>query len=164
MTIHKKIISISLLLFVCCNMYGAYLKNVPQKLVQPDGTIIHCFASGDEYHHWLHDSTGYTIIQNRQTGYYVYAILLVDELVASPYIVGSVNPEIVGLTPYINISAQAWSAKRAAIEQLHEPVRKHKALQKNEGLINNIAFFIAFANEDGYTKSYNFLTKMYNDS
>jgi M6 family metalloprotease-like protein len=146
-------------------MYGAYLKNVPQKLTQPDGTIIHCFASGDEYHHWLHDSTGYTIIQNTQTGYYVYAILLEEELVVSPYIVGSVDPETVGLKPYINISAQTWSAKRAAIEQMTKPLRQHKAIRKNEGLINNIAFFIAFADDDaGYTKTYSFLTEMYNDS
>jgi M6 family metalloprotease-like protein len=163
MTLHKKFITVFLILFSCCSIYGAYLKNVPQKLIQPDGTIIYCFASGDEYHHWLHDSTGYTIVQNTQ-GYYVYATLLEEELVASPYIVGSVNPETVGLKPYINISAKTWIAKRAAIEQIPEPLRQHKAAQKNEGLINNLAFFIAFADDAGYTTTYSVLTEMYNDS
>ena len=41
---------------------------------QPDGTVMPCFASGDEYINYLHDKDGYTIIQDKQTGYYVYAI------------------------------------------------------------------------------------------
>lgn len=44
------------------------LFNVPTTLVQPNGDTLHCFVSGDEYYHRLHDADGYTIVQNQQTG------------------------------------------------------------------------------------------------
>ena len=43
---------------------AAFLKNVPQKLTQPDGTVINIFATGDEYYSWLHDNNNFTIVLN----------------------------------------------------------------------------------------------------
>jgi M6 family metalloprotease-like protein len=163
---YKKIIFVLFVLFPFSfsAIHAAYLKNVPQQVTQPDGSIIHCFASGDEFHNWLHDSAGYTIIQDSKTGYYVYAIQAGDTVLPSQHIVGRVAPMAVGLKPNINISAQTWIAKRANIEKIQNQTPVHKALKKNEGLINNIAFFIAFADDTGYTKTYNFMSEMYNDS
>ena len=67
---------LTLVITAClCVLYAhaAYLKDVPMTLTQPDGTILHCFASGDEYFNYLHDANGYTIMQHPKTGYYVYA-------------------------------------------------------------------------------------------
>ena len=47
------------------SLNAAYLKNVPQTIKQPDGTIIKCFATGDEFHNWLHDANNYTIIKEQ---------------------------------------------------------------------------------------------------
>lgn len=55
------------------SLSAAYLENVPQEVTQPDGTIIQCFATGDEYYNWLHDAENYTIIRNKNTGFFVYA-------------------------------------------------------------------------------------------
>ena len=93
----KKIISLLIILYTLTNTYGSFLKNVPQTVKQPDGTIIHCFASGDEYHHWLHDSAGYTIVIHETTGFYTYAQNINDELVATNYVVGTINPANVGI-------------------------------------------------------------------
>ncbi len=164
MNSYKKLIPAFFLIFLFSATYAAYLKNVPQKLTQPDGTIIHCFASGDEFHNWLHDSAGFTIMQDMQTGYYVYAISSGKDIIPSTYTVGTVNPGSMGLTPGINISAQAWEAKRAVFEQPQQSIRRQKAASKNEGVINNLAFFIRFADDTGYTATYNYLTEMYNDS
>jgi M6 family metalloprotease-like protein len=155
------------ILLLFSSTYAAYLRNVPQKITQPDGTIIHCFASGDEFHNWLHDSAGFTIILHKETGYYVYAALSGEELISSEFVVGTVNPLVVGLQPDVNISAQAWIDKRAAFEQISRPALMHKAKVKNEGHINNIVLFIRFANDTvgtGYTKTFSFLSEMYNDS
>ncbi|MDZ4183225.1 MAG: hypothetical protein U1B83_10145 [Candidatus Cloacimonadaceae bacterium] len=35
---------------------AAYLTDIPIQVNQPNGTVIDCFASGDEYHNWLHDA------------------------------------------------------------------------------------------------------------
>ena len=54
---------------------AAYLVNIPVSIVQPNGEKLMCYASGDDYYHWLHDEDNYTIIHNKQTGYFVYANL-----------------------------------------------------------------------------------------
>ena len=165
MVSHRKFGLILGILLLFSSTYAAYLRNVPQKITQPDGTVIHCFASGDEFHNWLHDSAGFTIVLHKETGYYVYAALSGEELIPSEFVVGTVNPLAVGLQPDVNISAQAWIDKRAAFEQMSRPVPVHKAKVKNEGHINNIVFFMRFADDTaGYSKTYSFLTEMYNDS
>lgn len=61
---------ICLLLFaIIISINAAPLKNVRQTLKQPDGTIINCYASGDEFYHWLHDKEGFTITFNNETKY-----------------------------------------------------------------------------------------------
>ena len=59
---------------------SAPLRNIPQKLVQPDGVALECLASGDEHFNWLHDKNGYVIIQNHSTGYYTYAVRVNGDL------------------------------------------------------------------------------------
>ncbi|MDR1878779.1 MAG: M6 family metalloprotease domain-containing protein [Bacteroidales bacterium] len=165
----KKVIFVLVLLFSFSSIYAAYLRNVPQRLLQPDGSVLHCFASGDEFHNWLHDSAGYTIIQDVQTGYYVYAMQSGGELVASEYIAGRISPVAVGLTPNVNLSKQALEAKYDRIKQelTYPDNRQHKANAKNEGVINNLVVFIRFADEDSTafgSLTYNTVDNMFNDS
>ncbi len=46
---------------------------LPLQFTQPDGRVIDIFASGDEFHNWLHDAENYTIVKNDQ-GYYVLCV------------------------------------------------------------------------------------------
>ena len=41
---------------------GAYLDNIPVNLLQPDGSKIPSFSSGDEYYVRLHNEDNYTIM------------------------------------------------------------------------------------------------------
>ena len=153
--------------FSIFSIFGAYLKNVPQKLTQPDGTIINCFATGDEFYNWLHDSAGYTIVQDPQTGYYVYAVESEGELFPSAYIVGVANPEVLNLKKETNISLEKRIEIRRQKEELlpQKPVRKVGS--KNHGHINNLLFFIRFADENDfgyYNDYYDELVRMHNDS
>ena len=96
-----------LLIIACCcffSVHAAYLKDVPKTLTQPDGTVLHCFASGDEYFNYLHDENGYTIMQHPLTGFYVYADKQNGQLVATDFVAGSVNPASKNLRPYNLIS------------------------------------------------------------
>jgi M6 family metalloprotease-like protein len=161
----KKYIIFGLALFVLSNGYAAYLKNVPQRIVQPDGTVIHCFASGDEYHNWLHDSLGYTIIRNPQTGYYVYALSAADSIVASDYVVGTVDPVSLKIDLNANISAEKWAKKRAETESITPKTPIRKSTDRNHGHINNLVFFIRFADESGFASdAYSALVQKHNDS
>jgi hypothetical protein len=50
-----------ILLLMASALIAAPLKNTPVNLTQPVGTQLNIFASGDEFHNWLHDAEGYTI-------------------------------------------------------------------------------------------------------
>ena len=84
-------------IFLCFSLaymtaFPAWINFEPQTITQPDGTVIHCFATGDEYYNWLHNQEGFTIIQNHQDGYYYYAVLDGDQLVPSTFKAGTIDP------------------------------------------------------------------------
>ncbi len=68
----------SFAVFCCFWCFGARagaapLQNVPTLLVQPDGTAVAAFSSGDETFNYLHDAAGSLIFQDSQ-GWYVYDV------------------------------------------------------------------------------------------
>ena len=69
---NNQIIKIILIFFSISIIFANRLINIPITLTQPNGLIIDCYVSGDEYYQRLHDKNDYTIIQN-QDGYYYYA-------------------------------------------------------------------------------------------
>ena len=76
---------------------SAPLQNMPVTVKQPNGAVLHLYASGDEHYNWLHDKEGYTIIQDPVTGYFVYAVLDSNgDLVSSGFTAGSIHPKSVG--------------------------------------------------------------------
>ena len=124
---------------------SAPLWNYPQTFVQPDGSVIHCFASGDEFNHWLHDKDNYTIVRNPTSGYFVYAVLVNGTVIPSPYVVGRVDPAAVGLQKGVRNSLATINERRIALQRRAGPSlgRPFRA-----GLLNNIVIFIRFADEE----------------
>lgn len=139
---------------------AAYLRNVPQTVVQPDGDIIECFATGDEFYNWLHDANGYVIIQDPVTGYYVYAVELDGDLVASPYIVNRVDPASVGIEPNLRISPEKLRQKLAAMRARLAAVRP---AAPHSGTINNLVIFVRFAGEPEFTDQLSAYGALFND-
>ena len=146
--------------------FAAYLENVPVTLTQPDGTAIECFATGDEYYNWVHDKDGYTIVQNPTTGYYCYAILQGDELVASQYVVGKSNPLNTTLKPHVNISLEKILAQR---ERISEGIRPKVAITSTSrqsksvvGTLNNIIVYIRFADQTEFSAEQSIYTNLFN--
>ncbi len=136
------------------NLFGAYLENVPTTITQPNGIQIECFATGDEFYNWVHDKDGYTIIQDQNTGYYCYAILSGDELMASQYVVGTIDPKSTNLTAHVNISGEKILEKRNAF--LQNRAQKTSALNLGKkskgttGTVNNIVIYIRFADQSEF--------------
>ena len=160
----KKLLFLVLLSFSFSNGYSAYLVNIPQTLKQPDGSVFHCFASGDEFYSWLHDSLGYTIVENPQTGYYVYALPGANgQITASDYIVGIADPVALGLPLRVSVSEEIIRAKRAEFEASTPKIPTHKA-GSNKGVINNIVIFVRFADESYFSKDFSYMETAFNDS
>ncbi|MBR6930461.1 MAG: M6 family metalloprotease domain-containing protein [Bacteroidales bacterium] len=162
----KRIIVFWFILLMTCfgigNAHAAYLRNIPVTVTQPDGTVLHCFASGDEFFNYLHDGNGYTIIQHPQTGYYVYAEKQDGSLVATEFIAGRQDPARKGLKPYALISPQEWMAKRKAWDVPDERPQ-NRDYTPNHGTLNNISIFIRFSDDGQFTNSYSSIDNMFND-
>ncbi len=45
---------------------AAPIKDAEVKLTQPDGQVIQCYASGDEFYNYLHDSNGRAIVKDEK--------------------------------------------------------------------------------------------------
>ena len=153
-----------LILLMACScfasVHAAFLRNIPMTVNQPDGTVLHCYASGDEFFNFLHDSNGYTIIQHPETGYYVYAEKRDGKLVATNYVAGVYDPASKGLEPYTIISPEEWTARRQA-RQI--PDKHPQNREANHGTLNNLSIFIRFADETEFTNSYSSIDNMFND-
>ena len=53
--------------------YSTWLSDIPITLTQPNGQIIECFVTGDQYSRRIHDEQGYTILMSEIDGFYYYA-------------------------------------------------------------------------------------------
>lgn len=153
------IIVFLLILFSAANLSAAFLRDMPMNLVQPDGTALSCFASGDEYHNWLHDSENYTIIQDAQSGFYCYATKLNDSVVASNLIAGKDDPRRAGLYPGINISEADYKARRES--KFPMPAMRDAP---TTGTINNIVIYIRFSGESEFGQNISIYDGWFNSS
>ena len=142
--------------------FSAPLKNIPIRLTQPDGQVIECFASGDEFYNYLHDANGFTIVKG-EDGYYCYAMHdSRGEVVASSYRVNTVDPASVGLQPYAKISEKAYWQRRQAREQHIQPIKRPADGELNHGRYNNLVVFIRFAGDTYHSTPYSAVDSMFN--
>lgn len=147
----KNLILAGLLLLLSVSLvFGAWINSFPMTVEQPDGQKIDCFASGDEFNNWLHDSNGYTIIQNSQTGFYVWAIRQGRGITASDFRADLTNPEQLGLEKNVNISEEEYKAKK---ERFFAPVRNIQSRAPSTGTLNNLVVFIRFSNDSEFNQS-----------
>ncbi|MFH0760887.1 MAG: M6 family metalloprotease domain-containing protein [Bacteroidota bacterium] len=139
---------------------AAYLEFVPQQYTQPDGTILNCYATGDEYYHWLHDAQRYTIVYNPETGYFVYAAKQGDVLVPTRLVPGRDDPSSSGLTPGLNISSEKY--RELFSQKFKEPAFKTGRSFTTTGAYNNLVVFIRFSDQPEYTESLNVYSSQFN--
>lgn len=142
---------------------AAYLVNIPVTIVQPNGEKLICYATGDDYYHWLHDEDNYTIIHNKQTGYFVYANLENGELVPTNFVFGQDLPADF-LKPGLNISPEKMLEKR---KKMLIPAQKpqNKTLKtRNIGNMNNLVVFIRFSDDEEFDVPFHHIDKLFNDS
>ena len=158
----KPILILALVLGAFQWAFAAPLKNIPVRLTQPDGEVVECFASGDEFYNYLHDANGFTIVKG-EGGYYCYAMHdNQGEVVASTYRVNSVDPASVGLLPYVKISEKAYMQRRQAREQSFQPVKRPANRELNHGRFNNLVVFIRFAGDTYHITPYSAVDSMFN--
>lgn len=151
---------------------AVHVDRMPVTCVQPNGDTLHCFVTGDEYYHRLHDAQGYTIVRNPKTGYYVYAMEREGQLVPSSYVAGSVSPAAKQLRPNLCLSeqeirarVQAWQVPaQYALPQSSFSPKNSTFTTTNHGVLNNIVIYIRFSDESAMTQSATTIDTMFNDT
>ena len=155
----KKIVFILIFTIMLTALFGSYLTDQPQILRQPDGEILKCFASGDEFHNWLHDENGYTIIQDPETGYYVYAGLQEEKLISTSYIAGRIDPVTTNLQPGLNAKPEGFEQR---VEEFNQILENQRNRVSTIGELNNLVVYIRFADQTEFTETFTHYNNMFN--
>ncbi|HNT52941.1 MAG TPA: hypothetical protein PKH19_06020, partial [Candidatus Syntrophosphaera sp.] len=107
---HTKLTALLLACLLIAGLAAAPLTNTPVRVTQPDGRSLEIYASGDEFHNWLHDADQFTIVQD-DAGYYVYARSEGEGVAPTELVVGRDDPRLRGLQPGINLSSRLIAQK-----------------------------------------------------
>ena len=170
----KKIITLFVLISAYLVSYGVYLENVPCKLTQPNGEVLHLFITGDEFFRRVHDSAGYSIVPDND-GWYYYALYDADndELVPSMYLVSSTQTAPLHIAKGLGISHKKYMEIRRAY---YEPTgcypsgasknslskRLANNYSKSTQQLNNIVICIGFADTEEMTHNFPTVDGMFN--
>lgn len=169
----KKLFSFLFLLLMPLLLMAAPLKNMPVKLTLPNGEILNCLASGDEFFNYLHDADGYSIVKG-EDGYYYYALRAEGkDLIASKYKVGTINPKQVDeLKSGSLISGETYENLRKTSPYLM-PDGTNRTVARSMGQVavsstyligntNVLVYYIKLADNDKFSKSYAEVNTLYN--
>lgn len=146
-------------LILALNLSAALYRDLPMSITQPDGTVITCLASGDEYFNYLHDEQGYTIIQNSEDGYYYYGKTVNGEVVPSAYRVGMADPAAVGLRQKELISKENYQLRKATLDNSF----RDGSRAPHFGTMVNLVVYIRFANQSEFDEPRSFFDQKFND-
>lgn len=144
--------------------------NMPVVRLQPNGDTLHCFVSGDEYYHRLHDADDYTLVQNPVNGYWVYADTVHSgkgrwQVVPTQYVAGSVDPRAVGLHPRLGVDRETWLERQHRFDvPKGKDVVAPKTSGANHGQMNNVVVFVRFSDETEISTPFSDIDAMFNDS
>lgn len=129
---------------------AAWFEYLPHKIKQPDGAVIDCFVSGDEFFNWIHDNEGYTIIQAGD-GYFYYAVREGDILVPSIYKVKSIDPGKAGLRKWEKISEDEYRRKYDEMFSYRLDAKDEPENAPHTGTLNNLVIYIRFQDDTEFT-------------
>jgi M6 family metalloprotease-like protein len=134
---------------------GAFLRNYPVQLTQPDGQVISCWVTGDEFHRRVHDRDGFTILVSPESGAYVYAVRQDGRVRPSAFLVGRWNPSALGIEKDLDPEAAAAGASRPP-RLLASPPPPGTVVEPAPlaGDMANIAIFIRFNDESEFEDPY----------
>ena len=143
---------LSFTLLIQTAAFPTWLSDIPLVLTQPNGQIIECFVTGDQYSRRIHDSQGFTILMNEYDGYYYYA----DEdgsggLVTTDILVGSSDPSNYGLQPGYAVSFEIYQRQKEFYE-LNLDINLDARDAPSTGTVNQINVFIRFADDPEFSE------------
>ena len=68
MYLHWHLLSIAVSMSI---LSATWFDEIPRIIRQPDGEILECFISGDQYSRRLHDINNFTIVHHKEDGFLI---------------------------------------------------------------------------------------------
>jgi len=143
----KKLTLLLVLVLLASTSHAIYRRKMPTKVIQPNGDTVRCFITGDEYYRWLHDENFYTIVQNPQNGYYVYADYQNVSLIPTLLLAGKDDPRNI-LRPGINHSKEKINEICLRKQQFADSLSDNTRIggyTPTSGNVSPLVIYIAFA-------------------
>ncbi len=151
-------LAILIMVMIVTNLAAAPHSFLPIEATQPDGSKINIYASGDEFHNWLHDADNYTIVKD-DTGAYVYAMQERGRLVPSDLLVGRDRPNVRGIVPGLNLSQDEIREKYERYSHMRD---YSGSRAPHSGQLNNIVIFIKFSDSPEFSTSFSYYQQIHN--
>ncbi len=160
-------------LFGIVGVDAAPISSLEQTLTQPNGKEITVYVSGDEIYSYMTDSDGNVIVENPETGYYVYASLSDGEIIASDYALGIETPGGTGGGSAAVLKAEDIPQDEFATAYRNSRFYSDPNQPETQALdysdkdfngmnINNIVVFIKFSNTDYSQNTVSFYDGLFN--
>lgn len=140
-------------------LFAAPHSYLPLDVQQPDGSEIRIYASGDEFHNWLHDADNYTIVKDDQ-GRYVYAVQNGEKVAPTDLVVGVSSPAQRSLTKGINLSSRLINAKYERMASMRD---YSNARSPHTGAFDNLVVFIRFADSPDFISPITYYENIFNN-
>lgn len=156
----KKTIYTALFSLLALWLFAAPHRFLPQEVQQPDGSTLTIYASGDEFHNWLHDKDFYSIIQDDQ-GWYVYASQDGERVAPTELKVGRDLPSQRSLSPGVNLSQRLIKERYERMASMRD---YSNARSPHQGDFNNVVIFIRFSDDTEFTQQIGHYDSMFNNN
>ena len=133
--------------------FATFSRFVEFEEVQPDGTVLTLYASGDDTFHWIHNIEGYTILKGTD-GFCYYAEKLEDgALIPSLYRADKDLPPDVSIQPWLKLSKDGYLKKKRLRNEDNENRRGVLSTRvSHTSVLNNIVIFISFKDRTVFSK------------
>ncbi|MCK9557182.1 MAG: M6 family metalloprotease domain-containing protein [Candidatus Cloacimonetes bacterium] len=132
---------------------------LPVPAEQPDGSKIEIFASGDEFHNWLHDKDNYSIVRDDK-GYYVYAAQDGENVAPTNLVVGRDNPARLSIDKGVNLSKNLIRKKYERLSNMRDYTN---AKSPHVGSFHNLVIFIRFSDSPQFMRPITYYDDMFNN-
>lgn len=143
-------------------LQARYVENQPYEHIQPDGTKLSLFVTGDEYFRRVHDAKGYTILLHPDTGFAVYAVPDGNEIQTSNHVAGYTDPAALGISPGLHKDPEP--ARQMALTR--QANRDAGNRGSPVGTLNNIVGFVRFSDQTEFpsTTTYTWYSNLFNST
>ena len=142
--------NIFLISFSSSILSATWFENIPRTIELPDGSLLDCYVTGDQYSRRLHDQDDYTIIMNESDGYFYYAKKGErGELLPSSLLAGGGDPSSLGIDPGYSLSLELYNQKKAIHHEYD--IQSDGRDSPSSGVISQINIFIRFADDPDFT-------------